>query len=71
MSEKERCGNCKFLPDHTEYGGNCLRLPPRPLIYMHPVHQEIIYESCFPGVGVNEWCGEWSVIRIDKVDQLA
>lgn len=52
-SSKEYCGNCKFFSPGIEEADSCRRHPPIVL------GDSLTYESYFPDVDSNAWCGEW------------
>lgn len=66
----QRCGNCLFFRDAYETGemdieddspevrGSCRRFPPQ--VVYNP--GEEIFESNFPEVDIDEWCGELKLI---------
>ena len=60
----EECGSCKFYKlDITSKrnAGFCKRFPPTPLAIMTvtPDGGRTEISKCSPGMGANEWCGEY------------
>lgn len=61
----ETCENCRF-----RRGSFCMRYPPQvnaPQV-VHSDRAEYIFETRFPEVGLNEWCGEHEYIQTELND---
>jgi len=48
--DEQMCGNCRYRWEHLN---ECRRHAP------HPSHKEL-RDAWWPGVGADDWCGEWS-----------
>lgn len=62
---EEKCINCKFYLEGSDRSGMCRRHPPLPVVsisYNGPgevYSSDQSYNSFFPEVYTDEWCGEW------------
>ena len=53
---KQSCGNCYYRP-----GNECRRYAPRPAL-----GAQAGYESLWPEVCDDEWCGEWAPQEVSE-----
>jgi len=66
IMQNYNCEICKFFEPSSEPMGLCKRHAPRPNVYEAKTFKELtdskFYETRWPKVFVNNWCGEFETI---------
>lgn len=70
MTVAETCGNCRFYrrnedPNEPIGTGTCRWRPPTAMILPGP-KMEPMQLNIWPGMGINDWCGQWESAHNNK-----